>query len=101
MSAKPIVAATDALEAEATGHLAELLNDWRAKYPDVQVSQDIVHGHPGRVLAGLSARADLVVLGRHPETGDPPRWSAVKPRFHPLARRPARAARSSKSGGGA
>ena len=31
---------------------------------DVPVSQDLVHGHPGRALAGLSARADLVVLGR-------------------------------------
>jgi hypothetical protein len=41
-----------------------LLDDWRAKYPDVPVSQDLVHGHPGRALAGLSARADLVVLGR-------------------------------------
>ncbi len=25
---------------------------------------DLVHGHPGRALASLSARADLVVLGR-------------------------------------
>jgi nucleotide-binding universal stress UspA family protein len=24
-----------------------------------------VHGHPGRVLVGLSARADLVIVGRH------------------------------------
>ncbi len=54
------------LEAEAAGHLEALLDDWRAKYPDVPVSQDVVHGHPGRILSGLSARADLVVLGRHP-----------------------------------
>ena len=26
-------------------------------------------GHPGRVLADLSARADLVVLGRHDANG--------------------------------
>jgi nucleotide-binding universal stress UspA family protein len=49
----------------ATSELEELLRTWKAKYPDVDTSQDIVHGHPGRILAGLSARADLVVLGRH------------------------------------
>ena len=54
------------LEAEATRQLDELLGEWREKYPDVPVSHDVVHGHPGRILSGLSARADLVVLGRHP-----------------------------------
>jgi len=29
------------------------------------VSEDVVHGHPGRALAGLSVRADLVVIGKH------------------------------------
>ncbi len=52
------------MEAEATRHLDALLDEWRPKYPDVPVSHDVVHGHPGRILAGLSARADLVVLGR-------------------------------------
>jgi nucleotide-binding universal stress UspA family protein len=56
----------DALEAEATGHLETLLDEWRAKYPDVPVSHDVVRGHPARILSGLSARADLVVLGRNP-----------------------------------
>jgi nucleotide-binding universal stress UspA family protein len=58
--------ARDALEAEATTQLDALLDEWRDKYPDVPVSHDVVHGHPGRILSGLSARADLVVLGRHP-----------------------------------
>jgi len=51
--------------AKAARHLAGLLDDWRARYPDVPVSQEVVHGHPGRALVGLSARADLVVIGRH------------------------------------
>ena len=51
-------------QTETARRLEQLLDDWRAKYPDVPVSQDLVHGHPGRALAGLSARADLVVLGR-------------------------------------
>jgi nucleotide-binding universal stress UspA family protein len=51
--------------ADAAGNLTALLDDWRAKYPGVPVSQEVVHGHPGRALVGLSARADLVVIGRH------------------------------------
>jgi nucleotide-binding universal stress UspA family protein len=50
---------------EADRHLASVLDDCRAKYPDVPVSHEVVHGHPGRALIGLSARADLVVIGRH------------------------------------
>jgi nucleotide-binding universal stress UspA family protein len=56
----------------AASELAGLLNDWRGKFPDVDASHDIVHGHPGRVLADLSARADLVVLGRHGRNGRTP-----------------------------
>jgi nucleotide-binding universal stress UspA family protein len=53
------------VRADAARHLAGRLEEWKAKYPDVAVSQEVVHGHPGRALAGLSARADLVVIGRH------------------------------------
>lgn len=58
-----------AVDAQAARELGDLLSDWRDKYPDVDASQDVVHGHPGRVLADLSARADLVVLGRHGPNG--------------------------------
>jgi nucleotide-binding universal stress UspA family protein len=54
-----------AIAADAAKHLDTLLEEWRAKYPDVPASQEVVHGHPGRALIGLSARADLVVVGRH------------------------------------
>ncbi len=60
-----------AVAADAATHLAALLEEWRAKYPDVPVSQEIVHGHPGRALVGLSARADLVVVGRHSDRQGP------------------------------
>ena len=54
-----------AIEADAARQLAEQLDTWRNKYPGVPVSQEVVRGHIGRALAGLSARADLVVIGRH------------------------------------
>jgi len=50
--------------ADAASQLAGLLDECGAKYPDVKVTHEVVHGHPGRALVGLSARADLVVIGR-------------------------------------
>ena len=62
--------------AEAAAWLADLLTFWQQKYPDVEVTPDVVYGSPGRMLAVASADADLVVLGRssagdsgHPRTG--------------------------------
>ena len=57
--------------AEATRQLAAALKDWQDKYPDVRVSRDVIRGHPARVLASLSARTDLVVLGRHGHPAGP------------------------------
>jgi nucleotide-binding universal stress UspA family protein len=61
---RPGAAATD-VTAEATRWLADLMRCWREKYPEVEVVEDVVHAHPARVLAGFSARADLIVLGRN------------------------------------
>jgi nucleotide-binding universal stress UspA family protein len=54
----------------ASAQLAEALAGWREKYPAIHVGQEIVFGHPGRVLASFSARADLVLLGRHDGLGN-------------------------------
>src|SRR5215469_905088 len=78
--------AWDAPPAAILGHAGEqarrqlggLLDSWRGKYPDVEVSQDLVHGHPARALVGLSARADLVVIGRHARHAGLPGPGAVR-----------------------
>ena len=59
------------ISAEANRHLAAAFEQWHGKYPEVRVRQDVIRGHPGRVLASYSARADLVVLGRHGQPAAP------------------------------
>lgn len=59
------------ITAEAVRTLTAALDEWPDKYPGVRVRPDVIRGHPGRVLASYSARADLVVLGRHDRAGDP------------------------------
>ena len=54
---------------EASRSLSASLNRWREKYPDVRVRHDVIHGHPARVLANYSARADLTVIARHGSPG--------------------------------
>jgi nucleotide-binding universal stress UspA family protein len=58
---------TERIAAQADLDLTEALRPWRDKYPAVPVWQDVVHDHPAHVLASYSARADLVVIGRHDE----------------------------------
>jgi nucleotide-binding universal stress UspA family protein len=59
------------IAAEEGRHLAAALDEWHGKYPEVRVRQDVVRGHPARVLASYSARADLVVIGRHGHPSGP------------------------------
>ena len=51
--------------AEETSRLESAVAAWREKFPEVEARSEVVRAHPGRVLSGSSARADLVVLGRH------------------------------------
>jgi nucleotide-binding universal stress UspA family protein len=64
--------------AEADLSLTELLSVWREKYPAVPVWQDVVHDHPAHVLASYSARADLVVIGRHDGAGFHPAIGGIE-----------------------
>ncbi|MDP4510073.1 universal stress protein [Nonomuraea sp. G32] len=43
--------------------LGPRLMPWREKYPDIQVIETTVHGHPVPALAQASKAADLVVVG--------------------------------------
>ncbi len=51
--------------AAAGRQLTLLMDTWQEKYPDVPVSHDVVHGHPGRGLGARAAPADRGGLGRH------------------------------------
>jgi len=62
-------AGKDRVPAGAASSLAAALREWSEKYPGVRVRQDVIYGHPARVLASYSARTDLVVLGRHGHPG--------------------------------
>ena len=60
---------SEQVTAETERGLADALKEWQDKYPGVRVRHDVIHGHPARVLASYSARADLVVIGRHDGAG--------------------------------
>lgn len=61
--------APERISAEAASSLAAALSGWQDKFPGVRVRHDIIHAHPARALAGYTARADLVVIGRHAHSG--------------------------------
>ncbi|MEU0571649.1 universal stress protein [Nonomuraea sp. NPDC005983] len=45
------------------GDFRQLLVAWREKYPDVEVTESVVRGHPVPVLVEASLTAELVVVG--------------------------------------
>jgi nucleotide-binding universal stress UspA family protein len=59
----PLVYDPEQIAGEQTHRLNDVLTPWRDKYPEVQVVVEVVHGRPVRILAGVSARADLLVVG--------------------------------------
>jgi|tagenome__1003787_1003787.scaffolds.fasta_scaffold20782894_2 nucleotide-binding universal stress UspA family protein len=59
----PLVYNPETVTEEHTRRLNDGLATWREKYPEVEVVTEVVHGRPVRILAGVSARADLLVVG--------------------------------------
>jgi nucleotide-binding universal stress UspA family protein len=60
---QPLVYDPRIVAEEETRVLEESVAPWREKYPDVEVVAEVVHGTPVRILGGVSARADLLVVG--------------------------------------
>jgi len=54
----------EAMSLVVRGQLKDMLSTWQDKYPAVKVIPDAVHAHPARALASLSARTDLMVIGK-------------------------------------
>ena len=70
------------IPSDEEGRLEGLLATRRDKHPEVEARAEVVHAHPGKVLAGASARADLGVLGRHLAGG--PQARGVRSVTHPV-----------------
>jgi nucleotide-binding universal stress UspA family protein len=63
--------------------LEDMLAGWREKYLAVETGTEIMHAHPGHLLAKASAHADLVVLGRQPsQTGGSGAGSVIHAVLH-------------------
>jgi nucleotide-binding universal stress UspA family protein len=60
---QPLVYDPQIVAEEESREVVESLAAWRDKYPDVEVVSEIVQGSPVRILGGVSARADLLVVG--------------------------------------
>jgi nucleotide-binding universal stress UspA family protein len=61
----------------ATARLAQEVAPWRRKHPGVLVTEDTVHGEPGRVLTFASGHADLIVVDERDGAGSAPGLGSV------------------------
>jgi nucleotide-binding universal stress UspA family protein len=59
----PLVYDLDVLEQESAAVLAESVAGQAEKYPDVEVRQELVRGHPDDVLIDAARSAELLVVG--------------------------------------
>jgi nucleotide-binding universal stress UspA family protein len=57
---------------DAEKRLDQVLYQWRAQYPEVQVDTEVIDGNPGAVLVDAARRADMVVVGAHRHGGGRP-----------------------------
>jgi nucleotide-binding universal stress UspA family protein len=67
-AAPNVVSASEVLERrekQARDLLAQAIEPWAAKYPDLQVAPSFTHEPPAAFLVGASASADLLVVGSH------------------------------------
>lgn len=60
---KPLVYDEAVVDEEERRVLDRALAEWREEFPGVEVGCEAMRGRPARILAGASARADLVVVG--------------------------------------
>jgi nucleotide-binding universal stress UspA family protein len=60
---QPLVYDPQVVAEEERRVLGESLAVWCEKFPEVDVVSEVEHGRPVPILAGLSARADLLVVG--------------------------------------
>jgi nucleotide-binding universal stress UspA family protein len=59
----------DEIEQTASSSLKVIADEWRVRYPDVEVIEETVREHPVRALADASAHADLIVVGSSTHSG--------------------------------
>ncbi|GAA3191941.1 universal stress protein [Nonomuraea roseoviolacea] len=67
---EPVVFDTEATGRDEAQRLAGFLVRTAERFPDVELSAQVVRGHPGKALAAASAEADVVIVGAaHGATG--------------------------------